>query len=41
MAERTTAFDRFVDPDEVDFNLLIAGPASVNGATSTTHLLLI
>ena len=34
--ERMAAFDRFEDPDEVDMNLLIAGPASVNGASSTT-----
>ena len=33
--ERTTAFERFEDPDEVDFNLLISGPASVDSTTST------
>ena len=32
--QRTTAFDYFVDPDTVDFNLMMAGPASVDSATS-------
>jgi len=34
--QRSDAFDRFEDPDTVDFNLLMTGPASVDGATSTT-----
>jgi len=34
--QRSDAFDRFEDPDYVDFNLLMTGPASVDGATSTT-----
>ena len=34
--QRSEAFDRFEDPDTVDFNLLMTGPASVDGATSTT-----
>ena len=36
-AQLATANDLFKDPDTVDFNLLIAGPASVNGGTSTVH----
>ena len=35
-AQRLLAFDEFADPDTVDLNLLISGPASVNGATATT-----
>ena len=34
--QRSNAFDRFEDPDTVDFNLLMTGPASVDGASSTT-----
>ena len=34
--QRSDAFDRFEDPDTVDFNLLMTGPASVDGATATT-----
>ena len=34
--QRSDAFDRFEDPDYVDFNLLMTGPASIDGATSTT-----
>ena len=34
--QRSDAFDRFEDPDTVDFNLLMTGPASVDSATSTT-----
>ena len=36
-AQLATANDLFKDPDTIDFNLLIAGPASVNGGTSTVH----
>ena len=35
--ERALAFDYFADSDSVDFNLLISGPATVNGATGTAH----
>ena len=35
--ERALAFDRFADADSVDFNLLISGPATVNGAAGTAH----
>ena len=31
--QRSNAFDRFEDPDTVDFNLLMCGPATVDGAT--------
>ena len=34
--QRSDAFDRFEDPDNVDFNLLMTGPASVDGTSSTT-----
>ena len=39
--ERALAFDRFADADGVDFNLLISGPASVDGAELLQHSLLI
>ena len=35
--ERALAFDYFANADLVDFNLLISGPATVSGATGTTH----
>ena len=34
-AQRLTAFDRFEDPDNVDFNLLMCGPASIDGTSAT------
>ena len=34
--QRSDAFDRFEDPDNVDFNLLMTGPASIDGASATT-----
>ena len=34
--QRSDAFDRFEDPDTVDFNLLMTGPSTVDGATGTT-----
>ena len=36
-AQLANGYDYFKDPDTVDFNLLIAGPASTDGATSTVH----
>jgi len=35
-AQRIAAYDLMSDADTVDFNLLMQGPASVDGATSTT-----
>ena len=35
--ERALAFDRFADADGVDFNLLVSGPASVDGTNQTAH----
>ena len=40
--QRQTAYDFFKDPDDVDVNLFISGPASIDGATNTvlaTHLI--
>ena len=34
--QRSDAFDRFEDPDTVDFNLLMTGPSTTDGATGTT-----
>ena len=34
--QRQTAYDFFKDPDVQDINLLISGPASIDGTTSTT-----
>ena len=34
--QRSDAFDRFEDPDYVDFNLLMCGPASVDGTSVNT-----
>ena len=36
-AQLANGYDYFADPDTVDFNLLVAGPASTDGATSTVH----
>ena len=35
--QRSTGYDLFKDPETVDINLLMSGPASVDGAGATTH----
>ena len=37
LAQLANGYDLLKDPDTVDYNLLVAGPASVDGTASTVH----